>query len=391
LKAKSFVIVGGGIVGLAIARRLLELFPGTGITVIEKEPSVGTHQTGHNSGVVHAGVYYPSGSLKALLCTRGRELLKDACEKWDLPYVECGKLIVARDESELPALQKLEQRALANGVPGLRWLEGTAMTDVEPYVHGVVDFGRFARRLAQDVEERGGNLRLNSEVIGFRRNGQGTRVLTSAGEVEGEKVVICAGLQSDRVAQLAGDVADPAIVPFRGEYYRLVPAREYLVKGLVYPVPDPRYPFLGVHFTRRITGGVDIGPNAVLAMAREGYSWRDLKIADMRETIAWPGFRRLARQHWRAGARELSTSLSKHFFVSAARCYIPSLRSEDVVPGPAGVRAQAVAADGTLVDDFQVHFLGPVVTVRNAPSPAATSSLAIAQHLVERLMEQPEG
>jgi L-2-hydroxyglutarate oxidase LhgO len=401
LKAKSFVIVGGGIVGLAIARRLLELFPGTAVTVIEKEPGVGTHQTGHNSGVVHAGVYYPSGSLKALLCTRGRELLKDVCEQWDLPYVECGKLIVARDDSEIPALRKLEQRALANGVPGLRRLEGAAMTDVEPYVHGVaalhspqtaiVDFGRFARRLAEDVKGRGGKITLNTEVIGFRRDVQAVKVVTTGGEVEAEKVVICAGLQSDRVARLAGDVADPAIVPFRGEYYRLVAAREYLVKGLVYPVPDPRYPFLGVHFTRRITGGVDIGPNAVLAMAREGYSWRALKVADVRETIEWPGFRRLARHHWRAGARELSTSLSKHFFVSAARRYIPSLRQEDVVPGPAGVRAQAVAADGTLVDDFQVHFLGPVVTVRNAPSPAATSSLAIAQHLVERLVEQPEG
>jgi L-2-hydroxyglutarate oxidase LhgO len=397
-RPKSFAIVGAGIVGLAVARRLLELYPGATVTVIEKEAQVGFHQTGHNSGVVHAGVYYPSGSLKAQLCTRGRQLLKEACEQWDLPYIECGKLIVARNGTELPALRRLEQRALANGVPGLRWLEGGAMTEAEPYVSGVaalhsprtaiVDFGRVAQRLVEDFEARGGTMIMNTEVTGFTPDGSGAQVLTPRGNVRADRVVLCAGLQSDRVARLAGDVADPAIVPFRGEYYRLVPTREYLVKGLVYPVPDPRYPFLGVHFTRRVGGGVDIGPNAVLALAREGYSWRTLKLADMRETVAWPGFRRLARQHWRAGGRELATSLSKHVFVAAARRYIPSLSMGDVVPGPAGVRAQAVAADGTLVDDFQVHSLGSIVAVRNAPSPAATSSLAIAEHLVDRLAEQ---
>ena len=398
LRAKSFAIVGAGIIGLAVARRLLELYPGATVTVIEKEPRVGAHQTGHNSGVVHAGVYYPSGSLKAQLCTRGRELLKIACEEWGVPYVECGKLIVARDGSELPALRRLEQRARANGVPGLKWLDGSATTAVEPYVSGVaalhsphtaiVDFGRVAQRLVDDVQARGGTIILNTEVTGFSRLGSAVDVLTARGSVRAERVVLCAGLQSDRVARSAGDGADPAIVPFRGEYYRLVPGREYLVRGLVYPVPDPRYPFLGVHFTRRVGGGVDIGPNAILALAREGYSWRKLKFADLRETIAWPGFRRMARRHWRAGGRELATSLSKYFFVKAARGYIPSLRTEDVVPGPAGVRAQAVAGDGTLVDDFAVHFLGPVVAVRNAPSPAATSSLAIAEHLVDRLAEQ---
>jgi L-2-hydroxyglutarate oxidase LhgO len=401
LKETSFIVVGGGIVGLAVARRLLEVYPGAPLTVIEKEAVVGAHQTGHNSGVVHAGVYYPSGSLKALLCTRGRALLKQACERWDVPYDECGKLIVARDDSELPALQRLEQRAQANGVPGLRWLESSAMREVEPYVRGaaalhsphtaIVDFGRIARRMAEDVQSGGGKVLLNTRVNGFAPQGEGVTVLTASGQVRAERVVICAGLQSDRVARLAGDVAGPTIVPFRGEYYRLEPSADYLVKGLVYPVPDPRYPFLGVHFTRRIDGGVDIGPNAVLALAREGYSWQTVSPGDVRETLAWSGFRRLARQHWRAGARELSTSLSKHFFVAAARRYIPSLRPEDVVPGGAGVRAQAVAADGSLVDDFELHFLGPIVAVRNAPSPAATSSLAIAEHLVDRLAEQPKG
>ena len=398
LRAKSFVIVGGGIVGLAVARRLLDLYPGATVTVIEKEVQVGVHQTGHNSGVVHAGVYYPTGSLKAQLCTRGRELLKEACEKWGLPYVQCGKLIIAREDSELPALRRLEERALANGVPGLRWLEGSAITDVEPYVRGVaalhspqtaiVDFGRVARHLMEDCQQRGGTIILGTEVTGFAPDGSGVQVLTAKGDMHADRVVLCAGLQSDRVARLAGDVADPAIVPFRGEYYRLVPAREYLVRGLVYPVPDPRYPFLGVHFTRRVNGGVDVGPNAVLALSREGYSWGRLNLGDLRETITWPGFRKLSRHHWRAGGRELATSLSKHFFVAAARRYIPSLRADDVVRGPAGVRAQAVAADGTLVDDFQVHFLGSIVAVRNAPSPAATSSLAIAEHLVARLVEE---
>jgi L-2-hydroxyglutarate oxidase LhgO len=397
-RSGSFAIVGAGIVGLAVARRLLELYPGTTVTVVEKEARVGAHQTGHNSGVVHAGVYYPSGSLKARLCTRGRQLLKQACEQWDLPYIECGKLIVARDHSELPGLRRLEERALANGVPGLRWLEGSEITDIEPYVSGpaalhsphtaIVDFGRVAEKLAQDVEAGGGTIILSTEVTGFTPDRSGVEVCTARGNVRADRVVLCAGLHSDRVARLAGDTADPAIVPFRGEYYRLVPTREYLVNGLVYPVPDPRYPFLGVHFTRRVDGGVDIGPNAVLALAREGYSWRRLKLGDLRETVGWPGFRRLARHHWRAGGRELATSLSKHFFVAAARRYIPTLREQDVVPGPAGVRAQAVAADGTLVDDFQVHSLGSIVAVRNAPSPAATSSLAIAEHLVYCLNEQ---
>lgn len=396
---QSYVVVGAGIVGLAVARRLLEVHPGTEVTVLDKEPRVATHQTGHNSGVVHAGVYYQPGSLKAQLCRRGAELLKELCADRGLPCVECGKLIVARDHSELARLRDLETRARANGVPGIAWLERSAMLDVEPHVSGVAalhsphtaitDYVQVAEALADDVAKLGGAVHLSHEVVGLRREvdqGGPVRVRTTGGEIVAQAVVICAGLQSDRVARLAGDEASPAIVPFRGEYYRLVPGREHLVKGLIYPVPDPRYPFLGVHFTRRVTGGVDIGPNAVLALAREGYRRSDLRGRDVAELLRWPGFWRMARRHWLTGARELATSLSKQAFIAAARSYVPELSPRDVSPAPAGVRAQAVGADGTLVDDFAVHRIGSIVAVRNAPSPAATSSLAIAEHLVAHVL-----
>ena len=336
--------------------------------------------------MVHAGVYYAPGSLKATLCTQGRELLREACGRWDLPYDECGKLIVARRSSEIPRLRTLQQRAAANGVPGMRWLEGDAITEVEPHVAGVaalhspvtaiVEFVRLAQALSADIERRGGKLLLGTEVTGFRHGMADVDVLTSTGRVPADVAILCAGLQSDRVARLAGDVADPAIVPFRGEYYRLVAGRQELVRGLVYPVPDPRYPFLGVHFTRRVDGNVDVGPNAVLALGREAYRRGDVNWGDVYGLVSGVGFRRMARRHWRAGLREMKTSLSKKAFVAAASSYIPSLTAGDLVPAPAGVRAQAVAASGDLVDDFELHFLGPVVAVRNAPSPAG--------HLVAR-------
>jgi L-2-hydroxyglutarate oxidase LhgO len=395
--ASSFAVVGAGIVGLAVARRLLEVRPGAEVRVVDKEPRVAAHQSGHNSGVVHAGVYYSPGSLKARLCRRGAELLKELCADGGLRYVECGKLIVARDPSELGRLRELESRARANGVPGIAWLGPAAMAEVEPHVRGVaalhsphtaiVDYVEVAEALAADVEKRGGSVELGREVVGLRREPGGVRVVTTGGEIVAQVAVLCAGLQSDRVARLAGDEAMPAIVPFRGEYHRLVPERAHLVRGLIYPVPDPRYPFLGVHFTRRVSGGVDIGPNAVLALAREGYLRRDVRRGDLAELLAWPGFWRMARRHWRTGVRELSTSLSKQAFVAAARSYVPELSVRDVLPAPAGVRAQAVAADGTLLDDFALHRVGPVLAVRNAPSPAATSSLAIAEHLVGQLLD----
>lgn len=395
---RSFVVVGAGIVGLALARRILQEWPGASLSVLDKELAVAAHQSGHNSGVVHAGVYYPPGSLKARLCTRGRALVKQMCQERALPYEECGKLIVARDASEVARLRSLQERATANGVPDVRWLEGRAMLEVEPHVAGVaalhsprtaiVDFARLAEALAGEVVDLGGKVILGAEVTGFRHGPGDVEVVSTQDVVRATTVVLCAGLHSDRVARLAGASRGPAIVAFRGEYYRLVPERAAMVRGLIYPVPDPRYPFLGVHFTRRISGVVDIGPNAVVALAREGYRRRDLRLADLYETISWPGSRRMARRHWRMGLKEMWTSASKSAFVRAARAYVPELQADDVEPAPAGVRAQAVAADGSLVDDFDIQEHGRVVAVRNAPSPAATSSLAIAEYLVERLAQR---
>ncbi|MET0741304.1 MAG: L-2-hydroxyglutarate oxidase [Candidatus Nanopelagicales bacterium] len=391
---ERIVVVGAGIVGLAVARRLAEQRPSSEVVVVDKEADVARHQTGHNSGVAHAGLYYAPGSLKARLCRRGIGLLKAYCLERGLPYDEIGKVVVARNGGEVDRLRNIQDRAAANGVPNLRWLSRAELTDLEPAVIGeaallspstaIVDFVAVTRAYADDVGAAGGTLRLGFEVSRIARRGDQVAVGTPDGErLVADRLVICAGLQSDRVARLAGDEAEPAIVPFRGEYYRLVPARRSLVRRLVYPVPDPAYPFLGVHFTPRVDGQVDVGPNAVLAMAREGYRRRDLRPRDLAETLRWPGFRRLARQHWRAGVGELRGSVSKRAFVALAREYVPSLTVDDVVPAPAGVRAQAVDRDGSLVDDFRIGRVGPVVTVRNAPSPAATSALAIAEHIAD--------
>ncbi|WP_307796845.1 L-2-hydroxyglutarate oxidase [Actinomadura barringtoniae] len=388
-------VVGAGILGLAVARRLAEVRPDDSVTVLEKEDRVAAHQTGHNSGVAHAGLYYAPGSLKATLCRRGIGLLKDYCGERGLPFDECGKVVVARDESELGALAEIERRATENGVPGLRRLSAAGLREVEPHAAGVaalhsphtaiVDFPAVARAYADDVRKAGGTIKLGFEVTRLLRAGD--KVVVN-GEVF-DRLIVCAGLQSDRVARLAGDSPAPAIVPFRGEYYRLVPARTELVRGLIYPVPDPRYPFLGVHFTRRVDGGVDIGPNAVLALAREGYRRRDFRAGDLWETLAWPGFRHLARQHWRTGLKEMYGSAVKRAFLAEAQAFVPELAAADMVPAPAGVRAQAVDPDGSLVDDFRIGTLGPITTVRNAPSPAATSSLAIAEYVVERVFQSP--
>ncbi|MEW2358363.1 L-2-hydroxyglutarate oxidase [Spirillospora sp. NPDC029432] len=390
-------VVGAGILGLAVARRLAELRPDAELTVLDKEDRLAAHQTGHNSGVAHAGLYYAPGSLKATLCRRGIALLKDYCADRGLPYEECGKVVVARNAAELAPLAEIERRATANGVPGLRRLDATGLREIEPHAAGIaalhspetaiVDFTAVARAYAADVTAAGGTLRLGTEVVRIGRRGDAVTVRTGGGEeLVFDRLVICAGLQSDRVARLAGDSPAPAIVPFRGEYYRLVPDREHLVRGLIYPVPDPRYPFLGVHFTRRAGGGVDVGPNAVLALAREGYRRRDVRPADLWETLRWPGFKHLARRHWRTGVREMYGSAVKRAFLAEARAFVPDLRAADMVPAPAGVRAQAVDADGSLVDDFRIGRLGPVTTVRNAPSPAATSSLAIAEHLAGEIL-----
>jgi (S)-2-hydroxyglutarate dehydrogenase len=388
--------VGAGLVGLAIARALARR--GAEVTVFEKEPDLARHQSGHNSGVVHAGIYYPPGSLKATLCRRGVGLLKDFCAEHGVAYREIGKVVVARDEVERERLRDIESRALRNGVPGVRWLDAAGLREIEPTVAGVAalhspttaiaDYRGVARALAGEIRGHGGTVLFDAPVTAIRRDGP---VTVRAGETEHrlDRLVVCAGLQADRVARMAGDGADPAIVPFRGEYYRLVPEKAGLVRGLVYPVPDPAYPFLGVHFTPRVDGTVDIGPNAVLATAREGYRRRDVVPGELAAILRSPGARRLFRRHWRAGLFELRGSFSKRTYVARAREYVPALRVSDVVSAPAGVRAQAVDPDGSLVDDFRISHLGPVVAVRNAPSPAATSCLAIAEHVVERLAEQP--
>jgi L-2-hydroxyglutarate oxidase LhgO len=391
-------VVGAGILGLAVARRLTELVPEAEITVLDKEQDCAVHQTGHNSGVMHAGVYYPPGSLKATLCRRGIDLLKSFCDEHGVPYDECGKVIVARDEIELPRLDEIERRARANGVPGLRRLGPSELTEVEPHVRGVgglhspstaiVDFKVVARALAADVERFGAVLRFGYQVSAIDRRGGEVRIGDGqTGEALGfDRIVLCAGLQSDRLARLAGDGPDPVIIPFRGEYHRLLPSRSDLVRGLIYPVPDPAFPFLGVHFTRRIDGTVDIGPNAVLALAREGYRRRDVSLADARDIVASPGFRRLVRRYWRVGLSEIRGSVSRRAFVAEAQTFVPELRPSDVVRAPAGVRAQAIDPDGTLVDDFRVTDADGIIIVRNAPSPAATSSLAIAEHVAPQVI-----
>jgi L-2-hydroxyglutarate oxidase LhgO len=390
-------IVGAGILGLAIARRLAEVRPDASLTILDKEQAIGLHQTGHNSGVAHAGLYYAPGSLKARLCREGIELLQPFCEEHDIPYEECGKLVVARDAGELDRLREIQRRATLNGVPGLRWLEGTdALREIEPAVAGIaavhsphtaiVDFLAVARALADELVDHGAVIRFGREVRAIDRRG-GEVVVSAADEEHAfDQLVLCAGLQSDRVAQLAGDEPGPAIIPFRGEYLKLRPESEHLVRGLIYPVPDPNFPFLGVHFTRRIGGGVDIGPNAVLAFAREGYRRGDVVPADLAAVLRWPGFRRLAVKYWRTGLKEMAGSASRRAFVREAQTFVPALRVSEVEPAPAGVRAQSIDADGSLVDDFRIHHLGPVVAIRNAPSPGATSSLAIARHVVDELL-----
>lgn len=392
-------VVGGGIIGAAVARRILQVDPGARVTLLEKEHELARHQTGHNSGVVHAGLYYTPGSLKARLCRAGVGLLREFCAEHDLTYDQCGKVLVALDELERGRLAGIRERAQANGVPGVRTLDAGELREIEPHVRGIaglhspstaiVDYAAVTRALAADAAAAGASVRTGFEVTGLRQ--QRDEVVVDGGAGQGEafdQVVLCAGLQADRVAALAGDDADPRIVPFRGEYYLLRPARRALVRGLVYPVPDPRYPFLGVHLTKRVDGEVMVGPNAVLALAREGYGWRTVSGRDLLDAAAWPGFRRFARRHWRTGVVEMAGSLSRRRFVAAARRYVPELSAGDVLPGPRGVRAQALGRDGDLVDDFRITRRGRVLSVRNAPSPAATSSLAIAEHIVEVALER---
>jgi len=389
------VVVGAGILGLAVARELLVRSPGLSLTVLEKEAAIAQHQTGHNSGVIHSGIYYAPGSLKAELCVEGSRRMYEFCAEKEIPTERCGKVIVAADESEVPRLEDLKRRGEANGVPGLAEIEADRLAELEPNVTGVralhspetgiVDFKLVARALADEVVERGGRIVTGHAVTGISSNGGGARVSTSRGEFSARRLVTCAGLQSDRLAVMTGAPPTPRIVPFRGTYYALSEQARSLVNGLVYPVPDPTFPFLGVHFTKQISGEMWAGPNAVLAFAREGYRLRDLRRQDLWETLSYRGFRRMVRRYWRTGVSEAWGEVSKRAFVKAMRKQVPAVGLRDLGARHAGVRAQAVAEDGTLVDDFWLDEAPNVTHIRNAPSPAATSSLALARRIVDAI------
>jgi L-2-hydroxyglutarate oxidase LhgO len=393
-------IIGAGIVGLATALRLLETKPDLRIVILEKEETIASHQTGHNSGVLHAGLYYTPGSLKARLCHEGKRDLERYCGERGIKVERTGKLVIALDESELPRFESLRERAVANEVPGLEEVGPERMREIEPHAagikalwspgSGIVDFLEVAKAYAADVVERGALIHTSREVTAIQRRDDHMVVATTAGDVVARRIIACAGLHADRVAAMSGglDGEQPRIVPFRGDYYTLTPEARSLVRGLIYPVPDPRFPFLGIHLTKRIDGNVLAGPNAVLAMAREGYRRRDVSIRDLAGTLGYPGFIRLGVRFWRTGLAEMWRDLSKRSFLSALQRYVPELRSEHLVFGPSGVRAQALRRDGSLVDDFLLGGSERVLNVYNAPSPAATSSLAIGRFLSDEAVRR---
>jgi L-2-hydroxyglutarate oxidase len=386
-------IVGGGILGLAVARELLQRKPQMSLCVLEREQQVGTHQTGHNSGVVHAGIYYTPGSLKARLCVAGARELYAYCAEREIPHETCGKVILATEASELGRLDELERRGRANRVPGLVRLDAEGIRALEPHavgiagLHspatGIVSFPAVARSYAQDIAQAGGAVVLGCEVRGVSAAARSIRLAHSHGATEAGHAIFCAGAWADRLAVAAGAGPEPRIVPFRGAYLRLVPERRQLVRSLIYPVPDPSLPFLGVHLTKHIDGEVLIGPTALLAGARDAYRLRTIRPRDIAETLAWPGAWRMFAHWWRTGLTELRHAAVRAAFVRAAARYVPELRLRDVQPAFAGVRAQALARDGRLVDDFVFSATDRALHVRNAPSPAATSSLAIARHVVD--------
>jgi L-2-hydroxyglutarate oxidase len=386
----DLAIIGGGIIGVATARSLLDR-PGLSIVVLEAESELARHQSGRNSGVIHAGLYYRPGSFKARLCTEGREELYRFCQEQEIPHRRCGKLVLATDESELPALEELETRARDNGLEGVLRLDAEGIREHEPNARGVaalwvpqtgvVDFAKVTRALARRLESGGGEVRTDSRVVGIRRRPRELVLETESGAVRCSYLVNCAGLQSDRIARLSGFRPDVRLVPFRGEYFQLVPERRELVRGLIYPVPDPRFPFLGVHFTRTIDNEVEAGPNAVLALHREGYSRLSLSLRDTGEVLTYPGFWRLARSYWQTGIGEMHRSLSTSAFVAGLQRLVPAVTTRDVRPAAAGVRAQAVDRRGRLLKDFSILEDQRTIQVLNAPSPAATAALAIGRHI----------
>jgi L-2-hydroxyglutarate oxidase LhgO len=394
MQQSDLIIIGGGIVGLATAYRFLERFPGKRVTVLEKEAEIARHQTGRNSGVLHTGIYYRPGSLKAQNCRAGKLAMQEFCTRENIPFILCGKIIVATMETELPRMEALLERGPQNGVVCNR-ITPEQIRELEPHaaglagIHipeaGVVDYAQVCRRLAEIVIAQGSSVVTSARVTGIRRDNARAIVETTAGDFAAAQVVNCAGLYSDRVARLSGVKPAAMIVPFRGEFYALREDARHLVRMLIYPVPDPKYPFLGVHFTRRINGLVECGPNAVLAFAREGYKNTTVNARDLTETLTFPGFWRLSMKYWKIGADEMWRSFSKRAFVRALQRLVPAIESNMLDWAPAGVRAQAVGRDGSMLDDFVIEETDRVVNVTNAPSPAATASLNVGKLVVECL------
>lgn len=414
------IVIGGGIVGLAVALEFTNRFPHLRLLLLEKEGRVGQHQSSHNSGVIHSGVYYNPGSRKAKLCVEGARAMVQFCGEHDIPHRICGKVIVATKEAEVPRLEELRRRGEANGLADLRFVTPEELRELEPHAQGlrallvpstgITDYLKVCEKYAEIISSYGGSILTSSTVVSIRHIPGEIVVETSRGAFAGSSVINCAGLFSDRVARMAAvnhpdhcnekshsnntvkneevESADIIIVPFRGEYYDLVPERNTLVRGLIYPVPDPQFPFLGVHFTRRIDGTVDAGPNAVLAFRREGYRRSDFGFRDFSTSVAFPGFWQMAARHWRSGLAEFHRSLSKKAFVRALQRLVPEVQSADLAPGGSGVRAQALKRDGSLVDDFQFVWSGRILNVLNVPSPAATASIAIGRSIVESARQQ---
>lgn len=392
---RRIAVVGGGIIGAAVAAQLVNGDPANEVTVYEKEDGPAQHQTGHNSGVVHAGLYYTPGSLKARLTRRGVTLLKDFCAQHDVRYDECGKLVVAHQPAQQPLLEAIREKALANGVPGVTVVDQDGIAEIEPRSTGIaaihsphtaiIDYPMVTQRLLQLVEAAGGTIHFGEEVLRIERRGGEQHVVAKSGTVAYDYVIVCSGLRSDRLARESGASKFPIIVPFSGDYYQLVPEKADLVRGLLYPVPDPEYPFLGVHLTRTIDGDVTVGPNAFLSFAREQYGRFGFSLRDSLETAAQPAFWRFASQNFGAAIDQIR-SVAKSEFVKGAKAFVPELTSADLHRGPRGIRAQAMEKDGTLVDDFVIERLDNTVFIRNAPSPAATSSLAIAEYIVNEVL-----
>lgn len=389
----DIAVIGGGIVGLASAYRLLHEKPELKIVLLEKENSVAQHQTGHNSGVIHSGLYYKPGSLKAINCIKGYKMLIDFCDKNEIKYDLCGKIVVATNQDEVKQLSLLYERGVQNGLEGIKKLSKGEIKEKEPYCSGIeglfvpqtgiISYLKVSEKLEKKIIEKGGEIKYNFKVKDIIINSGISKVISEIGEIETSLIINCAGLYSDKIAGLTNSNIDTRIIPFRGEYYKIIPEKHFLVKNLIYPVPDPNFPFLGVHFTRMIDGGIEAGPNAVFAFKREGYKKTDINLSEMAESITWPGFIKVAIKYWKTGLGEYYRSFSKKAFTKALQKLVPEINESDLIEGGSGVRAQACDKTGGLLDDFKIIESQGIINILNAPSPAATSSLSIGQSVAE--------